>query len=183
MTISIDRKKRREIESQQKKALKKLNKLMRQGNAKLNSNINFDASIHGLPAMSDAVSDYIDAIGAGYDTEQLVDLIASCWNLGHYSTEVSALIWKIMVEPVLMLRGLSQDQHLITILKQISVDRADKYAFDPRTILGFTITPQDEGKYNFYLEVKSSNQDPLQGLEQMASNAVNMIREYAKSIN
>ncbi len=140
MTIVIDRKKRREIESQQKKTLKKLNKLILQDKVELNSNIKFDASMRGLPPMSDAVSDYSDAIGDGYDIHQMVNLIATCWNTGHYNKEVVELIWKLMVEPVLILIGLNRDQHLIAILKQIPVDRADKYAFDPRTIMADSST-------------------------------------------
>ncbi len=48
--------------------------------------------------------------------------------------------------------------------------------------MGFTLTPQNESKGEFYLEVKSGNQDPHKGLEKLVNNAVSMIREFAISI-
>ncbi len=176
MTAVIKRKQHREIELQQKKAIKKLNKMMVQRTLKVHEAIQFEAANKGLPPMSDAVSVYTDAIGDGYDIDEIDDLITNCWNLGIYSKPVADLIWQLIVQPTLILRGLDKDEHVINVLLKAIIDRSTIYAFDPRFIIEFSLTDQGEG--HFYLKVGSAKADPYKQLFQLTSNAIQVIKAY-----
>ncbi len=176
MTAVIKRKQHREIELQQKRSIKKLNKMMVQRTLEVHEAIQFDAPIKGLPPMSDVVSVYSDAIGDDYDINVIVDLITNCWNMGVYSKPVADLIWQLMVQPILILRGLDKDERVITVLRKAVIERSTVYAFDPRSIIEFSLTDQGEGES--YLQVSSTKAEPHKQLFQLTSNAVQIIKAY-----
>ncbi len=143
MTVLSERSKRRLQERDRKKLAKRWQKkLEKQKNS--TGKMTLDSNSVGLPKLSEIIGQYATPLytdtASREEINAILQMVISCWNLGHFNDEDRSILFPIVVEP--WLAHFDDPSHALRReLNKITEVKASEYSEDPRFIVEFTLSP------------------------------------------
>lgn len=143
MTVLSERSKRRQQERERQKLIKNWQKKLEK-QVNVNGEMTLDSSSVGLPKLSDIIGRFASPLYDNATSREEIDaifrLVIGYWNLGHFHDEDRAILFPIVIEPLLAhFDDLSGE--LRRELEKVTEAKVSEYAHDLRFIVDYTISP------------------------------------------